>query len=489
MLFKICSILFSIIFFLLFQDSFADNKVPKKNWGYFNQYEYNIPSTTSSSCIQACWSKIESGKLYEGSMRNVNNLNCYCTVTQAGLTFQVSNAWETQNFLFSIFQPESATCSIGSNINFRVRISFYLESNDESTIYFIDNLSNPLTYSGRMIITSFVDLKRGYHQSITTERHNESKLYNLVKETYSGTLDSKFENFYSLIAKVGDMSVEDNHTEWAVMVYSNINSLWVALNPFVITRSVKTCRLILAVSNSTMNQSMYINFNMTTSADCVVDLENVTILMQHHLKLKFVEIIWDDLSINATSMINNINFDLIYVRKLYIDSFLKFAVIYETETSPSFIGRQLISVIATITSTQFSGDKFNKEYKKMIFIKALEQLRALTTTQIYPALTIKNSSKFENKTHVCVCTLIQNRQQSPCFQQEKLTGKIIFLPIQISEVLGYDPLTNLLYGKTFREHIVQLNIYSNNSVFIITQDKWLSILSSLNFQKNFKETI
>ncbi|XP_065647745.1 uncharacterized protein LOC136077102 isoform X2 [Hydra vulgaris] len=444
-------------------------------------YEFNIKPSNTTSCIQACWRKIESGALYEGSLRNTYDLICYCTVTQIGFTFQAWGSTETQSFLFSIFQSESTTCIIGSNVNFRVRISFFLESNDESTIYFIDNFSNPLTHSGRIIITGFVDLKRGYHQSITKERHNESKLYNLVKETYSGTLNKKFENFYTLIAKIGDMSVEDNHTEWAVIVYSNNNSLWVTLNPFVITRPVKTCSLIMAVSNSTINQSLHINFNMTTSADCVVDLENITILMQHHLKLKFAGFIWDDLSINATSLINNIKFDLIYVRKLYIDSFLKFTVIYETDTSPSFLGRELISVIATITCTQFSGDKSIKGYRKMIFTTVLEQLQA--TTKIYPALTMENSKKIENKTHMCVCTLIKNRQQSPCYQQEKLTGKIIFLPIQISEVLGYDPLTNLLYGKTFREHIVQLNIYSNKSVFIITQDKWLTISSSLNFQK------
>ncbi|XP_012553469.2 uncharacterized protein LOC105843108 [Hydra vulgaris] len=485
MFIKTYIILFSIIILLLLQGSLADNKIPTTIRGYFDNWVTIFQPSNMTSCIQGCWNKIESGSLYEGALRYSFDSFCYCTVTQIGLTFLASNIHQSQSFLFSIFQPESATCSIGSNINFRVRISFYLESNDESTMYFIDSLSNPLTYSGRIIITNFVDLKRGFHQSITTERHNESKLYNLVKETYTGTLDTKFENFYSLIAKIGDMSVVDNHTEWAVMVYSNNNSLWVTLNPFVIQRSIKTCRLLMAVSNSTINQSLFINFNMTTSADCVVDLENVSILMQHHLKLKVARFVWDDLSINATSLINNINFDQIYVRKLYIDSFLKFTVIYETDRSPPFLGRQLISVITTITCTQYSDDKSNRGYKKLIFTTVSEKLQA--TTKIYPALTMENSKKFENKTHMCICTLIKNRQQSPCYQQEKRTGKIIFLPIQVSEVLGYDPLTNLLYGKMFREQIAQLNIYSNNSVFIITQDKWLTILSSLNFQNT--ETI
>ncbi|XP_065649174.1 uncharacterized protein LOC136078126 [Hydra vulgaris] len=465
-----------------FQDSILENTIPTYSLGYFGSLVFSANPANDSTCVQSCWNKIESGELYEGAVINNDYQNCFCTVTQVGLRLLIGGNRKNINFLFSIFKPELASCSIGSYINFRVRISFYLEGDDESKLYFIDDLNNAMSYSGRIIITRFINLGRSFHTSISTERNSQSKLYSLVKETYSGNLNSKFENFYALETKIGDMSLADIHKEWAVLVYSTSKSLWVTLTPFTIQRPVKKCSLIIAVSNYTLNQSMFINFNMTTSADCVVDLENVTIIVEHNPRFKLKRLTWDNLSINPTSVINHSNFNLIYVQKIYIDSFLKFSVEYEIDTIPLEFGQEIISVIASIHCNGFTDDKPVKFFKLMAFNKILELLTQKATIQVYLKLNMKNKTKFENKTHLCECMSIIKRQQSPCFQLEKSTGKAIYFPIHVLEVIGYDPLTNFLYGKTFRENIIQVDIHGKKPAVIITEDKWLSVSSSSSFQ-------
>ncbi|XP_065676906.1 uncharacterized protein LOC105850373 [Hydra vulgaris] len=471
-----------VILISLFQGSLLKNTIPLYNLGYFGSPVFMVNPATDSSCVQICWEKIENGALYVGAMINNDYKNCFCTVTQVGQSLLYGASRKSINFLFSIFEPESATCSIGSYINFRVRISFYLEGDDESKLYFIDDLNNSMSYSARIIITQFINLGRGFHTSVSTERNNQSKLYSSVKETYSGNLNSKFENFYALETKIGDMSVPYNNTEWAVLVYSSSKSLWVTLTPFTIKRSVRKCGLRIAVSNYTLNQSMFINFNMTTSADCVVDLENVTILVEHHRRFKLKRITWDYLSINPTSLINHTNFNLIYVQKIYIDSFLKFSADYEIDTLPLVFGKEVISVITTIHCNGYSDDKPVKFFKRMAFNRVLELLTQKATIQVYPKLNIKNETMFQNQTHACECMPIEKRQQSLCFQLEKSTGKIIYFPIHVLEIIGYEPLTNIFYGKTFRENIIQVDIYGKKPVVIITEDKWLSVMSSSSFQ-------
>ncbi|XP_065676905.1 uncharacterized protein LOC105844443 [Hydra vulgaris] len=465
-----------------FQESFLQNTIPKYILGNYGSPVISLNPANDSSCVQNCWKKIESGTLYVGAVINHDNSNCFCTVTQAGLPLVIVGNRRSQNFLLSIFQPLSASCFIGSYINFRVRISFYLEGNDESMLYFIDDLNNSMSYSARIIITQIIKPERVFHTSISTERNNQSKLYSSVKETYSGTLNSKFENLYLLETKIGDMSVPYNHTEWAVLIYSTSKSLWVTLTSFIIQRPVRKCSLIMKVSNNTLNQSLFINFNMSTSADCVVDLENVTIIIEHHPRFKLNGLIWDYLSINPTSLISHGNFDLIYVQKIYIDSFLKFSVNYEIIALPFEFGQKVISVIATIHCNEYTDDKPIKFFKQMVFKRILELTTKKAITQVYPKFNMKNETMFENQTHLCTCIPIEKRQQSPCFQLEKSTGKVIYFPIHVIEVIGYDPLTNFFYGKTFRENIIEVDIYGKKPLNIITKDKWISVMSSSNFK-------
>ena len=47
---------------------------------------------------------------------------------------------------------------------------------------------------------------------------------------------------------------------------------------------------------------MCVSVNMTTSPDCVTDLENITLELHHESKLIFKGIVWDDLSLSVTSI-------------------------------------------------------------------------------------------------------------------------------------------------------------------------------------------
>nr|XP_012563397.1 unnamed protein product [Hydra vulgaris] len=120
----------------------------------------------------------------------------------------------------------------------------------------------------------------------------------------------------------------------------------------------------------------------------------------------------------------------------------------------------------------------------MVFKKILTLQTKKATIQVYPQLIMINGTKFENKTHLCVCNSIEKRQQSSCFQLEKSTGIIIYFPIHVIEVNGYDPSTNTLYGKTFRGNIIRIDIYGKKPVGIVTKDKWSSVIDTSTFQMN-----
>ena len=52
---------------------------------------------------------------------------------------------------------------------------------------------------------------------------------------------------------------------------------------------------------------------MTTSTDCVVDLENITVILHSQQTAKFERFVWDDLSVNSTSSIADKDFNLFNV--------------------------------------------------------------------------------------------------------------------------------------------------------------------------------
>ena len=84
-----------------------------------------------------------------------------------------------------------------------VRIRFLFSGNDKTSIYFIDDLDQPILRSGRMILTSFFDTARRDYQQQNISLHALSNLCNGFDEVYSQrVIGSEIEKFYSFTAKV-----------------------------------------------------------------------------------------------------------------------------------------------------------------------------------------------------------------------------------------------------------------------------------------------
>ena len=152
------------------------------------------------------------------------------------------------------------------------------------------------------------------------------------------------------------MSVQNNHTEWAVLVLSNVHRVQVTLTPFIIMRAVKNCSL--QVNSSSMlikclitflffhintkshnfsitflckrniififyRENMAIYFFMNTSSGCTADLENLEMHFHHDSGMMiFNGFVWDDLSVTPTSFLQHEKFNVFYV------SFMMFLSLY-----------------------------------------------------------------------------------------------------------------------------------------------------------------
>ena len=62
------------------------------------------------------------------------------------------------------------------------------------------------------------------------------------------------------------------------------------------------------------------------------------------------------------------------VRKLFVDSFLKFSAIFGIDVSLLAVGIADIAIKVDIFSTEFSRGNPEKVYQKIIFIRSMEQL-------------------------------------------------------------------------------------------------------------------
>ncbi|XP_065671184.1 uncharacterized protein LOC136089265 [Hydra vulgaris] len=69
----------------------------------------------------------------------------------------------------------------------------------------------------------------------------------------------------------------------------------------------------------------------------------------------------------------------------------------------------------------------------------------------------------QTETFLFVCNQVQLRQQTLCYQREISSGIVTFLPIQVMDVIGYDPNTTIIYGRTLRNNFVEVDVKKEQS--------------------------
>ncbi|XP_065671410.1 uncharacterized protein LOC105847993 isoform X2 [Hydra vulgaris] len=102
-------------------------------------------------------------------------------------------------------------------------------------------------------------------------------------------------------------------------------------------------------------------------------------------------------------------------------------------------------------------DGFIKDFKITNGI----QVNIMSPTWVY---TQPTGTVLQTETYQFVCSLLLLRQQSLCYQQEISTGIVTFLPIQVMDVIGYDPITTIIYGRTLRNNFIEMNLNKRKSM-------------------------
>ncbi|XP_065640236.1 uncharacterized protein LOC124815247 [Hydra vulgaris] len=82
----------------------------------------------------------------------------------------------------------------------------------------------------------------------------------------------------------------------------------------------------------------------------------------------------------------------------------------------------------------------------------------------------QNETFLQTEKFLFVCGSMLKRQQSHCYQREISTGIIVFLPINVLDVIGYDSNTTFIYGRTHRNNIIEMELIKKKPM-IITEEK------------------
>ena len=59
---------------------------------------------------------------------------------------------------------------------------------------------------------------------------------------------------------------------------------------------------------------------------------------------------------------------------------------------------------------------------------------------------------------------------------------MVVLPVQLREVVGFNSATNLVFGYTSRDNVVEVNMEKDRFITIITQKKWESVQKESGFK-------
>ncbi|XP_065639628.1 uncharacterized protein LOC105848442 [Hydra vulgaris] len=232
----------------------------------------------------------------------------------------------------------------------------------------------------------------------------------------------------------------------------------------IINGNEETCGLITMLSSSTQNEEIHVHINLTTNCEC--SLQNISLHLQPDKLLIFKRFLWDDSRLNNSFEVINGKIILVDVAKLPKDLPVWFSAIYGKVPN----GRNNASLEGHSKWSYCYGDpvfKFKQLYFNVPNIK-----RTVKTVKMNPIWSFiqRNQTVLQTEKYQFVCANIQKRQPSLCYQREISTGIITFFSIQLLNVIGYDSVTEVIYGRTHRNNVIEMNI-NNKKPLIITMER------------------
>ncbi|XP_065672267.1 uncharacterized protein LOC124815535 isoform X2 [Hydra vulgaris] len=221
------------------------------------------------------------------------------------------------------------------------------------------------------------------------------------------------------------------------------------------------------LSSSVQNEEVHIHINLTTN--CICYLQNVTLYLQPDKLLIFKRFSWDNSSLNESFVEIDGKFIFVNVPKLSKDSPAWFSSIF-------VYGKNLN---CRVNASMEGHSKWSCCYGDAVFkvnqlnfnVPIIERFKT-PVVKMNPISSYSgpNQTFFQTEKYYFVCTNMQKRQPSPCYQREISTGIITFFSIQFLDVIGYDSSTEVIYGRTYRNNVIEMNL-NNRKPLIMTKER------------------
>ncbi|XP_065671632.1 uncharacterized protein LOC136089514 [Hydra vulgaris] len=231
------------------------------------------------------------------------------------------------------------------------------------------------------------------------------------------------------------------------------------------------------LSSSIQNEEIHIRIKLTTNCECY--LQNVTLHLQPDKLLIFKRFSWDDSSLNDSFVETDGKFIFVDVPKLSKGSPEWFLAIFvyvknlNGRINGSLEGHSKWSYCYGDPVFRVNQLNFNMPIKER-FITPVVKMNPISS---YNQL---NQTILQTETYQFVCTNMQKRQPSPCYQREISTGIITFYSIRLLNIIGYDSSNQVIYGRTHRGNVIEMNL-NKRKPYIITKERCSKIKACQSF--------
>ncbi|XP_065641947.1 uncharacterized protein LOC105847729 isoform X1 [Hydra vulgaris] len=359
-------------------------------------------------------------------------------------------------------------------ITFEAYFTSYLTNAWSDVIAFYDNGERVFVitiYNTILYACASVNGKVGYYIDVKTYNLNEWIKFSVKQSFINGN--------YNHVVQIAGIIVDELQNT-AAKVFQNVDVYAPAYNAqpgflknLVVINACPICDLIPMLSNNSYEGAIYLLVNITTNPECLSYLQNVNIYLQPESLLIFKRFVWFGSSMNVSNVQKNGKSFIINVGSLTKNLYATFSIIFSYESVPK--KKSNVSIIAGYSWNYFCEDpgvKYKNQTIMILLNRPIPPVNKIHPTWNYEQPDIYTSLMYE--TRQFVCQIIQKRQSSPCYQREISSGVINFLPIQVIEVIGYDPNTTLIYGLTTRNNLIEVDI-STRKPFVITKERCLNV--------------